>query len=268
MALTEPTVTWQNFWRGRFAMMSVASRPLLSGEDLDRAIDRARAELAALLRGPEMRGSELRVPEMRGLGNGSEASGPQAVAEIRALLGTLLDRRVTERAAQLDVQDARAVASARADRNEAIAVTGALLYWLPAGDLAWPEVALTLGRLSYDRYTDPWPGAEPPDPDELDAACDLLLRGARYDDADERTTLYLFLALRDRQHLLACPGDAKAVMTWGRRLLMFPDAGGLGHDGLHDMLELELLNRAGSRDQAGPSGPWSLRPLQLAAALI
>src|SRR5438046_4972647 len=47
---------------------------------------------------------------------------------------------------------------------------------------------------------DPWPGGEPPDPDDLDAACDLLLRGARYDDADERTTLYLFLALRDRQH--------------------------------------------------------------------
>jgi hypothetical protein len=35
--------------------------------------------------------------------------------------------------------------------------------------------------------------AEPPDPDDLDAACDLLLRGARYDDTDERTTLYLFL---------------------------------------------------------------------------
>ena len=129
MALTEPTVTWQNFWRGRFAMMSVASRPLLSGQDLDRAIDRARAELAALLQGPEMRGSELRVPEMRGLqvrgldlrgsGNGGEAGGPQAVAQARALLGALLDRRVTERAAQLDGQDARAVASARADRRKA-----------------------------------------------------------------------------------------------------------------------------------------------------
>ena len=74
-------------------------------------------------------------------------------------------------------------------------------------------MALALGRLSYDRYTDPWPGAEPPDPDDLDAACDLLLRGARYDDADECTTLYLFLALRDRQHLMACPGDARALMT-------------------------------------------------------
>jgi hypothetical protein len=30
-------------------------------------------------------------------------------------------------------------------------------------------------RLSYDRYTDPWPGAEPPDPDDLDAACDAAL---------------------------------------------------------------------------------------------
>ena len=83
---------------------------------------------------------------------------------------------------------------------------------------------------------------------------DLLLRGARYDDADERTTLCLFLALRDREHLLACPGDARAVVTWGRRLLTFPGAGGLGHDGPHDMLELELLNRADAQDRAGLPG--------------
>jgi hypothetical protein len=177
------------------------------------------------------------------------------------------------------------VAAARADRNEAIAVTGALLYWLSADEAAWPEVALTFGRLSYDRYTDPWPGAESPDPDDLDAACDLLLRGARY-DADERTTLYLFLALRDRQHLLACPNDAKALMTWGRRLLTFPDAGGLGRSSLHDMLEFEPLNRVGSATPAGPVAqdgpvapaasaapagpfvPWSRPPLQLAAVLI
>jgi hypothetical protein len=174
----------------------------------------------------------------------------------------------------MDEQDTRAVAATRADRNEAIAVTGTLLYWLPADDAAWPEVALTLGRLSYDRYTDPWPGAEPPDPDDLDAACDLLLRGARYDEAEERTTLYLFLALRDRQHLLACPSDAKALMTWGRRLLTFPDAGGLGQSSLHDMLELELLNRVGSVIQAGPPVlvsslvPRSRPRLQLAALLI
>jgi len=234
-------------------MNSIASRPLLSGEDLDTAVDRARTELTALL---------------RGTADGAGPGGPKAVAEARGLLAALLDGRVTEAAARMDEQDARAVAAARADRNEAIAVTGALLYWLPAGDTAWPEVALTLGRLSYDRYTDPWPGAEPPDPDDLDAACDLLLRGARYDDADERTTLYLFLALRDRQHLLACPSDAKALMTWGRRLLTFPDAGGLGQSSLHDMLELELLNRVGSVAPASSFVPWSRPPLQLAAVLI
>ena len=241
-------------------MNSIASRLLLSGEDLDTAIDRARTELAALLRGSE---------EVVGTG------GPKVVAEARALLAALLDRRVTEAAARMDEQDARAVAAARADRNEAIAVTGALLYWLPADEAAWPEVALTLGRLSYDRYTDPWPGAEPPDPDDLDAACDLLLRGARYDDADERTTLYLFLALRDRQHLMACPNDAKALMAWGRRLLTFPDAGGLGRPSPHDMLELELLDRVGSAPPAVPVAsagsfvPWSRRPrFQLAAVLI
>jgi len=227
-------------------MNDVAGRPQLDGEELDTAVDHARAALAARLR----------------------AGDPKVVAEARALLGTLLDRRVALAAARMDEQDADAVAGARADRNEAIAVTGALLYWLPADDAAWPEVALALGRLSYDRYTDPWPGAEPPDPDDLDAACDLLLRGARYDDADERTTLYLFLALRDRQHLMACPNDARALMTWGERLLAFPDAGGLGRAGLHDMLELELLNRADALARVGSWGPWGVRPLRLTSTLV
>jgi hypothetical protein len=230
------------------ARIAAASRPLLDGTALDTAIDEARAALAALLRTP---------------GGGGQ---PSRLAEARALLGTLLDRRVALAAARLDDRDARAVAAARADRDEAIAVTGALLYWLPADDAAWPEVALALGRLSYDRYTDPWPGAEPPDPDDLDAACDLLLRGARYDDADERTTLYLFLALRDRQHLMACPNDARALMTWGERLMAFPDAGGLGRSGLHDMLELELLNRADV--QTGSWSRWDARPVRLMASLV
>jgi len=229
-------------------MKDIASRPLLDGNDLDAAIDRARAALAALLPA---------APE----------GGTQALAQARALLGGLLDRRLALASARMDERDADAVAAARADRNEAIAVTGALLYWLPAGDAAWPEVALTLGRLSYDRYTDPWPDAEPPDPDDLDAACDLLLRGARYDDADERTTLYLFLALRDRQHLMACPNDARALMTWGERLLAFPGAGGLGQSGLHDLLETDLLRRADSLARAGSGGTWGVRPPRLAGTL-
>jgi len=232
-------------------MYDIASRPLLVGADLDAAVDHARAVLAARLRAPDG-------------GDGD----PKALAEARALLGALLDHRMALAAARMDERDAAAVAAARADRDEAIAVTAALLYWLPAGDPAWPEVAVSLGRLSYDRYTDPWPGAEPPDPDDLDAACDLLLRGARYDEADERTTLYLFLALRDRQHVLACPNDARALMTWGERLLTFPDAGGLGQSGLHDMLELELLGRADSLARAGSWGPWGLRPMRLAGTLI
>jgi len=230
-----------------YAINHRASRPLLDGAVLDTAIDEARAALAALLRAS----------------GGGEAS---RLTEARALLGTLLDRRVALAAARLDDRDAAAIAAARADRDEAIAVTGALLYWLPADDAAWPEVALTLGRLSYDRYTDPWAGAAPPDPDDLDAACDLLLRGARYDDADERTTLYLFLALRDRQHLMACPSDARALMTWGERLMRFPDAGGLGQSGLHDLLELELLNRA--EVSVGSWGSLGARPGRLAATLV
>ena len=65
---------------------------------------------------------------------------------------------------------------------------------------------------------------------------------------------------------MACPNDARALMTWGERLMTFPDAGGLGRSGLHDMLELELLNRAGV--PAGSWGPWGARPLRLAATLV
>jgi hypothetical protein len=184
-------------------MSKVAERAVLGGEALDVAVEHARAALAALLRAAE----------------GDEAS--PLIAEARALLATLLDHRIDLAAAELDDGYAAAVAAARADRNEAIAVSAALLYWLPPGDPAWPEVALTVGRLSYDRYGDPWPGAEPPDPDDLDAACDLLLRGAREDEADERTTLYLVLALSDRQRLQPAPADARALITWGERLMSF-----------------------------------------------
>ena len=105
-------------------MNNIASRPLLDGKDLDMAIMHARATLEALLRAP---------------GGGPEY--PKMLVEARALLGTLLDLRVALAAARLDQRDADAVAATRADRNKAIAVTGALLYWLPAGDGACPQDA-------------------------------------------------------------------------------------------------------------------------------
>jgi len=217
LPLTELAVTWQTC-EGVY-MKDIASHPVLDGQDLDTAIEHARAALIALLRTPA--GGDVAA--------GGDGSGyPKVIAEARALLGALLDHRLAIAVARMDERDLVAVEAARADRNEAIAVNAALLYWLPSADPAWPEVAMTVGRLSYDRYSDAWPDPEPPDPDDLDAACDLLLRTARNDDADEHTVLYLVLALRDRQHLMACPADARALMTWGERLLAFPDAGGLG----------------------------------------
>jgi len=189
-----------------------ADHAALGGADLDAAIGHARAALAALLRAASGAGSG------EGAGDGSGEESP-LIAEARALLSTLLDHRIDLAAERLGHDDPAVVAAVRADRDEAIAVSGALLYWLPPGDPAWPEVALTVGRLSYDRYRDSWPKAEPSDPDDLDAACDLLLHAARYQDADERTTLYLVLALRDRHRLLACPADARALAVWGERLL-------------------------------------------------
>jgi len=211
-----------------------AEPAVLRGADLDAAIDHARAALAAMLRV-------------------SLAEGSLLVAEARALLASLLEHRMALAAAQLDETDAAAVAAARADRDEAIAVTAALLYWLPPGDQVWPDVALAVGRLSYDRYRDPWPGAEPPDPDDLDAACDLLLRAARRDEADERTVWYLVLALSERHRLLACPTDMIALTAWNERLQSFPGVGGLGRGGLPDLSS--GFNRA---ESAGRAAAWSI----------
>jgi hypothetical protein len=231
----------------------IVSRPVLDGPELDAAIVRARNALSAA---------------NGGHAGGSGAGYPKVVTEARARLSALLDHRLALATARLDKRDRGAVAAARADRDEAIAVTAALLYWLPSGDPAWPDVALTVGRLSYDRYSDPWPDAEPPDPDDLDAACDLLLRAARYEDVDERTALYLVLALRDRRHLTASPADASALMTWGERLLVFPGAGGIGRADLHDMLELELRDRGRPLARAGGArGSTGLRSLRLAGGV-
>lgn len=65
-------------------------------------------------------------------------------------------------------------------------------------------------------------------------------RHLAYRSAEGDPALYLVLALRDRRQLMACPADARALMTWGERLLSFPDAGGLGQARLTDLLELEL----------------------------
>lgn len=281
-------------------MNHILSKPLLDAPELDATIDEARAKLAALLRGPA--GS----PAVSGAGHLA------MVAEGRAVLAGLLELRLARTVARLDERDsaerdaaspyaasysaepslieqgmgeqgpawqAAAVASVRADRDEAIAVTGALLYELAPDDPAWPEVALRVGRLSYDRYSDPWPAAAPVDPADLDAACDLMLRAVRGQEADERTARYLVLALRDRQRLLGCPTDTLALLTWGKRLLAFPNAGGLGRDLLTSLLEAEARQFArpdALRPSADPlepahrdpalagqaaAGPWTPRGL-------
>jgi hypothetical protein len=211
----------------------LAERAAGQDEDLDAAIEHARAAVSAVLK------------------SATGGEGSALVAKARAVLANLLYQRLTRAVTRVDQDDPAAVSAVRADRNEAIAVSSALLYELPSGSPAWRDVALMVGRLSYDRYRDAWPGAEPRDPDDLDAACDLLMRGARSDESDERTARYLFLALRDRRRSVATPSDADALVTWGRRLLTFPEAGGLGRGSLHNMLEAELLTHAESRGRAG-----------------
>jgi len=224
-------------------MTEIAHRPVLNGQGLDVAIEYARAALAALLRVPvggdgaahpdpgSCWGDGLSYPGQRPADQGDRPGYLTMIADARALLGVLLEHRLAVAAGRTGEWDPAAIAAVRADRDEAIAVHAALLYWLQADDPAWPGVAMTVGRLSYDRYRDAWPDAEAPDPDDLDAACDLLRRAASSVEADERTVRYLVLALRDRHRLLACPADTRALMIWGERLLAFPGAADLAQAG-------------------------------------
>jgi hypothetical protein len=227
--------------------MSVRAVP--DGSNLDTAIEHARAVLSMLLRAPMQAGPVVsRQIEPLGWLTGPEQahgeSGYQKlIAAARALLCALLDYRFGLSAEHLDVADPAAVAAARADRDEAIEVTAALLYRLSPDDPSWPDVAVTLGRLSYDRYSDPWPGAAPPDPDDLDTARDLLLRNAS-EQADERTLLYLVLALRDQLRLRCCPADSTALVTWSKRLLATAGFSGHRHRGGLSQADLRSLLHA------------------------
>lgn len=218
-----------------------------AAEDLNDVVECARTALAALSRPA-----------------GGECGDPDTIAEVQAILGSALGYRFAVAQDQLDERDSAALAAARADRDEAIAVTAALLRSLPSNDPGRPEIALMAGQLSYDRYTDLWPDAGPPDPADLDTACDLLLQGVADHEADKLTTLYLVHALRDRLDLLNNHADRDAFITWGERLLSFPDAAEDDWADLHDMLGTELLDRAESTAGAGPGAAGRLADLDAA----
>jgi hypothetical protein len=99
--------------------------------------------------------------------------------ELRAQLGDALDQRFMGVWAQPGVPGAAAVAAARADRDEAAELIGGLLENLSPDDELWPDVAVTVARLRYQRYADQWPDAARADPADLDAARDLLPAAVR-----------------------------------------------------------------------------------------
>ena len=223
-------------------------------EDLNEVIEWARAAL------------RLAAGERDEDGAPGERVDPETIADAQQLLVYALGYRFSLVADSLDQEDAPVAALVRADRDEAIAVMAALLRWLPPDHPVWSEAMLTAGRLSYDRYTDPWPDAEPPDPDDLDAACDLLTRSVAggEDETDELTTCYLVHALRDRLDLLGNDADRDAFIAWGERLLGFPDEAGTDWLELRDRLGTELFGRAESADDTGPGAAGRLADLDAA----
>src|SRR5690348_17303830 len=102
MTLTEPAATWPNQWEGP----GMNDTALLDGEDLDAAIEHARAALAALLRAAALNGAAFdgAAGPPKHAGEGSPL-----VAEARALLASLLDHRIDLAAQRMGAHQAAVV---------------------------------------------------------------------------------------------------------------------------------------------------------------
>jgi tetratricopeptide (TPR) repeat protein len=171
---------------------------------------------------------------------------PEAIIELRILLGFALSDRFLATRWQLDPGDEAGIAVARADRDHSVGQLRLVFEALDSADPRRLEVADVLGRMRHDCYDDPWPGPGVPDPADVDAAIDLLTQVAA-GEPDCRSLWYLVLALADRVNLRSAPADQDALITWGLRLLDHPDATGADIADVHDLLGRTLLDRAEER---------------------
>ena len=179
---------------------------------------------------------------------GSDPLSAELHAEVTAVTGFMLaDRFRLVSAAGLAARPA--IEAARADRDGAASLLAGILPALASDPPAWQEAAAAVARLRYARYCDQWPGAAEPDQADLDAAIDLLARGAAGDmDCGDLWTLVA--ALGDRIDLGSSPADLDAIITWARRLIAHADADPEDIKEAAGLLA-ESLMRRGERSEPG-----------------
>lgn len=163
----------------------------------------------------EPRGAELDLA-IRQAHAGLTASSPPA--ELRLILGLALwERSITDQQLAHAGSD-RHVHAARTHRDESIAVLEQVLNEIVDRDHTWAVTAGALGSARYNRYSDPWPGAGPQDPADLEAAISLL-PDALHISPDRLAASCLILAFADRLDRSHQPEDRDHLITWGRFLL-------------------------------------------------
>jgi tetratricopeptide (TPR) repeat protein len=197
--------------------------------DLDSAIGYARSGLASL------------PPEEPGPA-GDGMADPGTGVELRLVLGLALCERFAAERRRLEPGAAGHLSAARACRDEAIATLGTVVDEIELDEPARAVAADALGRVRYDRYSDPWPGASQPDPADLDRAIELLTTAVST-EPDPSTIAYLAFAYSDRFEAGHDPRDRDHLITWCQRLLSLGSPA--GHDPLiHQMLSSALVDRA------------------------
>jgi tetratricopeptide (TPR) repeat protein len=205
--------------------------------DLDAAIGYARSGLDSLARVPP----DKPDPADDGI------TDPSVGAELRLVLGLALAELFISRQCQLDPGVTDSVSAARACRDEAIVVLGAVVDETALDEPDRAAAADACGRALHDRYSDSWPGAPQPDPADLDRAIELL-EIAVSAEPQPRTVAYLAFGYSDRLDLRGDPGDRDRLIGWCQRLLSLGPPAAEGTL-IRQLLSSALMDRAEANPQ-------------------
>jgi tetratricopeptide (TPR) repeat protein len=188
----------------------------------------------------ESRGAELDLAIAQARAGLTALSPPVG---LRLVLGLALwERSVTDQQLAHRGLDGY-VDAARVHRDESIAVLERTLGEIADRDYAWAAASIALGCARFSRFSDSWPGAQPEDPADLDAAISLL-PDALDMSPDPRALHYLILAFAARLDRSHQPDDRDQLISWGRFLLDGEQHPTADQNFVREMISSALVERA------------------------
>jgi tetratricopeptide (TPR) repeat protein len=149
-------------------------------------------------------------------------------AETLGRLGFFFSKRFSLAFRDLADGDLAGAMAVRPYLDEAISLLGqaySLFLEDPSAEEgSWQALAAEISLLSHCRYTYPWPGADWPNPVDLNSTIELLIKLISAGDYDHDQLSTLVTALADRVDLTGDQADLELAILWAERLLEHPQS--------------------------------------------